>query len=202
MNTPPQLLDDLRAVGVIVADVWDLVNTNRRYDAAIPVLMDWLEHADTRVPLEHRTKLCEGLVRALTVPAARPHAAPLLVKQFREARDPTGSGLRWATGNALAEVADDSMFDELAELARDRRYGRARQMIVWGFRRSRDPRAVPLLVELLDDDEVAAHAASALGPLKAASARPALERLVNHPKPLVRRNAKKALAKISKSEQQ
>jgi HEAT repeat protein len=63
--------------------------------------------------------------------------------------------------------------------------------------RSRDARAVPTLIDVLDDPEVAAHAASALGQLKAFAARPALERLLTDPQPLVRREARKALKKLA-----
>jgi HEAT repeat protein len=102
-------------------------------------------------------------------------------------------------GNALSVVIDDSVFDEVESLVRDRRYGKSRQMVVLGLGRSKDPRALPLLVDLLADDDVAAHAAMALGNLRAADARPALEQLRNHQQALVRREARKALDKIAKA---
>lgn len=83
-----------------------------------------------------------------------------MIQLFKQTERP---GEAWAIGNALSVVADDSHFDELAELARDRRYGTARQMIVHGLGRSRHPAAVGLLIELLADDDIAAHAAIALG---------------------------------------
>jgi hypothetical protein len=55
------------------------------------------------------------------------------------------------------------VFEEIAALVQDRRYGKARQMVVLGLARSTDPRAVPLLVGLLGDEDVAAHAVMALG---------------------------------------
>jgi HEAT repeats len=196
VTTPAGLARDLSAAGVPVADLWELVNEKRQHLGAIPVLLDWLERLDERVPGPDREKVREGLVRALTVPAARPAAAPALIEQFRAVDDPTGLGPRWVIGNALEVVADDSVFDQVAALVRDRGYGRARQMVVLGLGRARDPRAVPLLVELLDDPDVTAHAAMALGRLRAEAARPALERLLSDPRPLVRREAKKALARL------
>ena len=124
-------------------------------------------------------------------------AAPVLIEEFRKASDPAGTGLGWVIGNALSVVADDSVFDQIAELAQDRRYGRARQMIVWGLgRSSKDPRAVPLLAGLLDDQDVTAHAVIALGKLRPAGVRPSVERLLDHPQAIVRRAAKKALARL------
>lgn len=196
MSTPAGLVDDLGRAGVSVADLWELVNGDVQYRAAIPVLVDWLEHLDERVSVADREKVREGLVRALTVPAARPSAAPVLLEQFRRVPDPTGLGARWVIGNALAVVADDSVFDELVAIVRDPAFGRARQMVVLGLARSEDRRAVPLLIELLDDEDVAAHAAMALGKLRAGEARSALERHLGSPQPLVRREAKRALAKL------
>lgn len=194
MSTPDQLRGDLEATGVSNGDVWWLVNTNEHYPAAVPVLLEWLAALDARVSAEERERLREGIVRALSVPEARPVAAPLLIDQFQQVADPT---LRWVIGNALGVVADDTVFDRVAELAMQTKYGTARQMVVLGFARSKKPEAVPLLVELLDDDDVAAHAAIALGRLKATEARPALERQLENPRPLVRREARKALARLS-----
>ena len=135
-------------------------------------------------------------MRALSVPAARPGAAPALVEEFRRASDPSETGLGWVVGNALSVVADDSVFDEIAALAQDPGYGKARQMIVLGLGRSKDPRAVQLLVGLLGDDDVVAHAVMALRRLRPHGVRPAVEPLVDHPQALVRREAKKALDRL------
>ena len=202
MSTPPPLVDDLAAAGVEVSDLWELVNARTaNYPEAVPVLLDWLEHVDERVAEADRRRLRDGLIRALTVPSARPQAAPLMIHLFKRADDPTGFGERWVIGNALGVVADDSYVDELAALASDRRYGKGRQMLVLGLARFRDPRIVPLLIDLLDDDDVVGHAAEALGRLKAVEARPALEPLLADERPVVRREAKKALAKIGHAAQ-
>lgn len=135
-------------------------------------------------------------MRALSVPAARPGAAAALIDEFRKASDPSETGLGWVVGNALSVVADDSVFDEIAVLAQDDGYGKARQMIVMGLGRSKDPRAAPLLVGLLGYEDVAAHALMALGRLRPPGVRPAVERLLDHPRVLVRREAKKELARL------
>lgn len=196
MATPPDLARDLRAAGLPISDLWQLVNAKTQYKAAIPVLIDWLRNVERRVPGPDQPRVREGLVRALSVPAARPGAAPALIEEFRKAADPSETGLGWVVGNALSVVADDSVFDEISGLVRDPGYGKARQMIVLGLGRSKDPRAVPLLVGLLGDEDVAAHAVMALGRLRPVGARPAVERLLDHPQALVRREAKKALARL------
>lgn len=130
MTTPEALITDLGRVGVGVNDLWDLVNGSVQYRSAVPVLLDWLVHVDERVPEEQRQILREGLVRALTIPAARPVAAPILINEFRRTIDPSG--------NALAVVADDSVFEEIESLSRDRSFGKARQMVVMGLGHSKD----------------------------------------------------------------
>ncbi|WP_173142298.1 HEAT repeat domain-containing protein [Kibdelosporangium persicum] len=193
MRTPTPLLRDLADVGVHVGDLWDLVNTDATYRAAVPVLLDWLRHADDRVPSQESAQIKEGLLRALTVREARPAAAPEIIRQFREIHDPL---VRWAAGNALSVVADDSVFDELASLVRDTRYGTARQMIVQGLGRSKDPRAPGLLIGLLPDDDVVIHALNALARVKAPGARAAVTELLGHPRVVVRKTAEKALKKL------
>ena len=55
----------------------------------------------------------ESVVRALSVPWARPIAAAPLIAEFQQIADPT-SGLKWTIGNALAVTADDSVLDAIA----------------------------------------------------------------------------------------
>ncbi|MGH3467692.1 MAG: HEAT repeat domain-containing protein, partial [Thermocrispum sp.] len=104
--------------------------------------------------------------------------------------------LRWAIGNALEVVADDDVFEDLVELARDRRYGRAREMIVVALGNMGDPRAVDVLINLLEDEEVAGHAVVALGKQRAGRARPYVERFLDHPTQWVREAARSALERI------
>jgi hypothetical protein len=98
MATPPDLARDLRAAGVPVNDLWELVNARVQYKAAIPVLVDWLRNVERRVPGPDRSRVREGLVRALSVPAARPGAALALIEEFRKASDVSETGLGWLSG--------------------------------------------------------------------------------------------------------
>ena len=187
---------ELKAAGVDVADPWDLVNTKIRYAQAVPLLMDWLRHIEDRFPESERASGTELLVRSLTVPAAKPEAAPLMLELFRTVEDHTGLGLRWVIGNALAVVADTSCLPDIEDLVRRREYGRARQMLVLGLARFKDPRVVPILTDLLDDDDVNAHAVIALGKLRPPGVREPVEGLLQHSSPLVRREAKRTLSRL------
>jgi len=172
---PFESLDELRRSGIV-------------YKAAVPILLKWLS-------LISDVGVQESIVRALSVPWAKPKAAVPLIALFLDAS--TGSsGLKWAVGNALEVVADESVFDQLCELARDRRHGTARQMIVLALRKAKNPRAVDVLIELLEDDEVSGHALSSLSKLKTEKARPHIERFLDDPRAWVRREATRALARL------
>ena len=193
---PIELLFDLSQVGVDVDDLWELVETREPYGAAVPVLVDWLAHLDERVAPDIRARVEEPIVRALAIPAARKTAPPVLLERFRPPQADPNRGVRWVIGNALGALAGDQYFDQIAALARDEWYGRDREQLMRFFGRSKDPRAVPLLIELLEDGDVVAHAAEALGRQKDPRSRAPLERLRTHSLPLVRREAEKALKKL------
>ena len=194
MATPQQLLDDLHVAGVEVSDVWDLVNTRRPYPVAIPVLMDWLEHLDERMASAWEgEQLREGLVRALAVREARPAAAQLLVTQMRRYRGKGGSTTAWALGNALAVVADDSVYDDLKALALDTDLGAARQMLAEALQRATNPDATATLIAMLADATVSGHAVAALAKRGDPTGIEALRPFADDPRTWVRKAARQAL---------
>jgi hypothetical protein len=175
--------------GVSVKSVWDLVNTRREYRRAIPILVVHLGY-------EYPHRIREGIARALTVKYAGEDAYAALVREFR--KSPNGAdaaefGLKWALGNAVSVVADRSHFDEVVELARDKRHGASRDMMVLRLPGLDPLRAVDVLIELLSDDEVAGFAVKAIRKLKGLKAHGQIERLLEHPDARVRREARKAL---------
>lgn len=160
------------------------------YERSVPVLVEWLPRIEDR-------RVKEAIVRSLSTKHARGVAAPVLVEEFKKAKgDPLG--LQWAIGNALEVVADRSLFGDLVALARDRSNGRGREMVVLALARTGDPEASGVLIELLDDEEVAGHAVAALRKLAPIEARPYLERFLDDRRAWVRRDAKAALGKIEK----
>lgn len=186
------ILADLAEAGFPTRSLADLRHSGARYRAAIPVLLSWL-------PRVTDIKVKGEIVRALSVPWAGPEATRAMIDAFRgvdPSVDPGATGLRWTMGNAIDALADDSYFDELVDLARDRKYGRARQMVVLSLGKSKRPEAVPVLLGLVDDPDVGGHAITALGRLKAPAARDALERKLDDQRAWVRREARKALAKL------
>jgi hypothetical protein len=184
------IIEGLKAAGFSVDSLDELRSSGVPYKAAIPVLLKWLS-----LVAESGSK--ESIVRALSVPWAKPIAARPLVDEFK--KQPEGmSSLKWAIGNALAVVAENSITDDLFEITRDKRHGKAREMVVVALGNLSDPRAVEVLMNLLDDDEVCGHAIIALANLKAREAVPQIERFTKHPKPWLRKEAKKAISKLTR----
>jgi hypothetical protein len=190
-NLSAPILSELTAVGLNYSSTEELRHSGERYEKAVPILINWL-------PLIKNQRLKESIVRALSVPWAKPVAALPLIAEFKNAVGLTSDSLKWAIGNALSIVADDNVFNEIAELVKDKRHGKAREMLAIALGNMKGPRTVDLLIELLSDDQVAGHALMSLGKLKAQKARPNIELLLNHPKPWVRKEAKRALAKLDK----
>lgn len=185
------ILAELAQAGVQAQSLSDLINTSIDYQSAVPLLIEWLPRTGHRA-------VKEMLARALTVKWARPEAAQPLIAEFLLASETKEPGLKWAIGNALSVVADASVFDEIVELVRDKGHGRARQMLAVALGNMKEPRAVGVLIELLDDEQVAGHALMGLRKMAPPEARSAIERFVDHPRTWVRNEAKKALTKLDK----
>jgi hypothetical protein len=189
------LVEALRDIGITAKSVWDLVNARQAYPSAIPIL---IEHLKRPYPFRIR----EGIARALTVKDAGEAAYLALVDEFKAQTDSADAGqhgFKWALGNAISIVATKNHFDEIAELIRDKRHGTTRDMMVLRLSSLDRNRAVNLLIEALNDDEISGQAIVALGKLKSQKARIGIEYvLAHHPQPWVRKAAKKALAKLNK----
>jgi len=205
--------DDQRVVrrlageGVYVESVYDLINKRIEYKKAIPVLLELLDVIEN-------DRIREGIIRALTVRAARGVASKRLIDEFRrldvakmEVRmlDIPGvgkrmygaqEGLKWAVGNALSVVADESIVDDLIELVADPAHGTARRMLPDGLAKLKDPRIPDVLIGLLDDEDITGHVVSALGKMRVVKARSRIEKFLNHPKAWIRKGASNALQRI------
>jgi|SRR5580693_8127790 HEAT repeat protein len=85
---------------------------------------------------------------------------------------------------------------QIVELCANPKYGMARRMLVLGLGRIRGSDAEEAAVELLNDEDVKLHAIGVLGKMKSKRALFDLERLLTDKRPAVRKEARKAIAKI------
>lgn len=186
-----QITADLAAVGVDVADPWDIDPAHTpNYQNAIPVLTQWLSRATEPDNLD-------SLAKALHHPVARKLALKPLIDLFTDTNHPLDDKhWRWSVGDAIGTLWDDRYFDDLSSIVTDRRYGAERQMIVEGMGRSKHPAAVDVLISVLDDPSVEGHALSALRRLRTERARPYFEERLNHEIDWIRKEAKVGLARL------
>jgi HEAT repeat protein len=188
------LIGDLAAAGFPVETLAQLRQRGVGNRQAVPSLLKWL-------PLVSYRPLKLDIIATLGSNWAHPAAAGPLISEFLRVKptdDVTGTSVRWAIGDALERVADESVLNDLIEIATDTRHGRYRGTVVaalGNMRRARD-QVLPTLLTLLDDDDIAGYAIMALGKLKASEARSAIEPFIHHRDPWVRKEAKKALDKI------
>jgi HEAT repeats len=186
------VVQELVTAGFSITTIADLHNKRLDYEAAVPILLAWL-------PKVQNVDVKQDIVRCLSTPHAKPMAARLLINEFRLSKDERPTGLRWTIGNALEVVADDTVVDDMIELATDRQYGKAREMLVMGLGNMSEQLVVPVLLALLNDDDVSGHAIKALGRLSPPSARASVEPFLKHPKEWVRQGAAKTLEKIDEA---
>ncbi|WP_448721327.1 hypothetical protein [Microbacterium natoriense] len=153
------VLAELAEAGFPVSSVDELRRSGVKYARAVPILIRELAR-------EKDPNRKEWVIRALSVPWAKPLAIQPLISEFRTLPLDESAGMdytRWSIGNALEILWDDNYFDELANLALERKYGRSREMIVLGFGKSKlVERATAILLSLCGDPAVEGHAISAL----------------------------------------
>jgi HEAT repeat protein len=181
---------ELRKVGISINDIYDLVNTNEPYPAAIPVLLKLLNDGIEHIGIK------EGVIRALAVKEAIGKASSILIAEYnRTSKD--NMLLRWSIGNTIFTTITDNDVEIILPIVQDKTNGMSRQMFVSALGKVKAEKAEEILIKLLDDEEVAAHALEALGRMKSKKAKDKISMLINHPKPLIRKEAKKALQKLS-----
>ena len=185
------VLRALRTTGLDISTLDELVNTAQPYPDAVPILLRFL-------PIVRHSNAKEAIVRALAVKEARGVAAIPLIREFLNIPG-EDMGLKWAIGNTLFVVADDSVFQELAELARDRSHGRSRERIVEALGNVKTPQAIDVLLEVLHDEDVNGQAIIALGKLRARRAIREIESFSDHPSPWLRRVARQASRRIKRA---
>ena len=182
------MTSELADVGVMISSVYDLVNTAKSYPNAIPILLN-------HVNKDYHERNKEGIIRALAVKEARGKASPILIAEYH--RTPKDKmSLRWAIGNTIRMTITEDDVESILPIVQDKTNGTSRQMFVVALGKVKSEKAENILINLLDDEEVILHALEALGRMKSKKAKDKISMLTEHPKDLIKKEAKKALKKI------
>jgi hypothetical protein len=137
------IVRDLRAKGIAVASVWDLVASDKDYSGAIPVLLLHLSK-------DYPDRVREGIARALAVPSAK-IGWEVLVSEFEKDPDLEGHGAKAGIALALAASADEGVLPEVIRLLADRRHGASRGLLLLALKRLK-PTNLSQLIDVLKDD--------------------------------------------------
>ena len=140
------LVRDLAKIGVEVGSVYDLVNDTVTYEKAIPLLLDHLRR-------EYPDAIREGIARALGIPATRALGWRILVDEYRRTEN-RNNRVKDGLAVALSGASDDSVLQELIELAKDKNHGDIRILLLQGIKRSRRPEARQATNELVHDPQL------------------------------------------------
>jgi hypothetical protein len=166
------LLVELRSAGFPAYDLSDVAAHKLPSKTAADILVKWLQRIDDPIARSN-------IATSLTDPKARSVATQPLTDLFRELSNDAWEKDRVAA--AVGTLARDDHFEQVADLVRDPRHGRYRDYLFWAISYMKDPRAVDLCLELLDDEDLGMSALRSLADLRSQRARPVLERIANEP---------------------
>ena len=103
---------------------------------------------------------------------------------------------KWAIGDRLYQIRSKKYIDDYLKIISDSSYGQDRQMIILLVGKVKVEAAIPILIDLLEDEGVRVQAIVALGDFKRENLRPYFERFQNAKHPGWRKYAKAALKKL------
>ncbi|WP_433201644.1 HEAT repeat domain-containing protein [Nocardia sp. CA-107356] len=195
-----RIMQDLAAVGVPCYTLGDLSNGPRTIPQGIPIFIDWLANLETRIPgpeTEHRSAIRSGLIRNLIDPAARGNqeAIDLLIAQVRR-QPPIPERMQTWACDALHLIAGPKNFVQIAELLEELPEGTAMIPLVEYLGKVKSPEARDIALRYLDSP-ARGKAIKALVQMKATGVRHLIEPLVDDRAPAVRKQAQRALEKLS-----
>jgi HEAT repeat protein len=195
-NENRMVCDALSNVDIKVNSIYDLVNSNENYPEAIPILVDML-------PKVKSDRIKEGVARALTVRNAGEVVAKALIKEFQNYKVSTESEeyTKWAIANAIFEVSDDSFYEDIVNLIKNKQYetGMIGGMLVKAVAKMKNPLKKEILLDLLTNDDLKGYVIIELGRLKYKEALPQIKNYLNCEEEWVRKEAIKAIKKIEGS---
>jgi hypothetical protein len=179
---------DIAAAGSAFTTFEQIVRAQlSEYRLVAPIILRWLRRTrndDARA----------ALVRLLTSPFLGDDIARALVDMFV---DDEMAAIRWEIGNALSEAAPPLVAAELIRLVADRRYGKAREMLVIALARTGVPEARSVVLQLLGDAELQGHALVAAREMALVESIPAVEELARNGKKWVRDEARRTLKALA-----
>jgi hypothetical protein len=189
---------ELNEAGIPEDTVWQLVNSKADYPQAVPIIVDWLQHLDERVPPgEDRNALREGLIRNLITKHAKGNRAAIDVLFHQlEIDPPLGRFELEPVGYALFEILERSDFPRVAATIRSERDFPTKSWLVRWIGRFKNEEAKELAVSQLSNPATRDAAMAALVRQKAKGVRDAVAVYLDDEHEVWRKEARKTLDKL------
>lgn len=191
-NQDAYIVNKLNDLGLNINSVYDLVNSKKSYANAIPALVNFLND-----PKITDSIVLQGVVRALATIDSKGIANDDLFALF-EKTPVSEDSLKWAIGNSLGFLATSSDFEKIKDLVEDKMNGISRQGLVSGLAKINTKDCRNLLMRLVDDTDVAAHAIEALKKQKCKEAITIIQGLLDSESRLIRNEAASFLKSSTK----
>lgn len=120
---------------------------------------------------------------------------PMLLKDyyFKKTADLT----RWFISDCIYQIRSKNHVNEYLDIVSNKAFGLNRQMIVLLLGKLKEENAIPILIDLLEDEDVRLHAISALSEFKREAFRCYFERFQNSTHPGWRKYARLAIKKLN-----
>lgn len=181
---------DLASKGIIVKNFPDdLYASKDLWLSCVPTIKEWI--------FKSKSNMFVALIRLLAIPPLKKTStAKEIIGQFY--RPGISDGTKWAIGNTMEVIANDEVLDDIIAIIDDKSNGKAREMFAVALGNMKDPKVVPYLVNLLDDEDMTGHAIMGLSKLKAVSTIDDIRKAENHPRTWVRKEAQKTIRKFEK----
>jgi hypothetical protein len=189
---------ELNEAGIPEDTVWQLVNSKTDYPQAVPIIVDWLQHLDERVPPgQDRNALREGLIRSLITKHAEGNRAAIDVLFHQLEIDPPLDRFELEpVGYALFEILERSDFPRVAAAIRSERDFPTKPWLVRWLGRCKTEEAKELAVSQLPYPATRDAAMAALVRQKATGVREAVAVYLDSEHAVFRKEARKTLDKL------
>ena len=181
------LLNEIRSKGVEISSINDLININESFKDIVPIILKYIREIDDESDKQFLVK-CLGVSRFT-------EATSDLIEEFKNS---TNTSYKWAIGNTLSIILDKSKIEELLEIIQNKQHGIARQMIIIAIGKMNVKKAIPILLNLLNDEDVIGHVITALGYYKDPELISYIEPFTHHQISWIRKEAIKVIGKLKK----
>jgi hypothetical protein len=172
---------ELDAAGIAEDTIFRLLNSRNDYPQAVPIMVDWLQHFDERIPEDaDRPAWRSSLLRNLITKHAKGNRAAIDIVFHQFDIDPPLSNLELeAAGFALAKICDRSDFPRVAALLQSRRDYPAKFALVEWLGRFKTEEAKQLAVSQLENPRTRDSAMAALVRQRATGVRAAVAKYLD-----------------------